>query len=160
MADNWDSEFAETWDGTSLGVTIPHPVFILAADGTPGTPGTELQQIDALTTLDAATFFLEREGLVLDPDGLHPSEWKLITAIYPILSGEAGTEVIFYLGGEIGQPESALAYQGPYSFIIGTTTKIDCLITCRYPAFQMSVTTNTEVILEALGFEYEAIGQD
>lgn len=159
MADEWNSESSETWGGSSRGVTIPHPVFI-PTTGTPRVPDDIFYQVDAATTLTAVTMFLERTGLVLEATGINPSEWKLITAIYPILSGEAGTEVIFYLGGEIGQPESGVVYYGPFSFIIGTTTKIDCLITCRYPAYKMYTTTNKTVVLEAIGFEFEGIGQD
>lgn len=161
MADNWDSNLIDTWTGSSLNVTIAHPVFLPALEATPSTPGISFYQIDGLEEdLGARLFSLEREGLVLQADGKHPSEIILITAIYPIITGPAGTEVIFYLGGEMGQPKSGVEYTGPYSYIIGTTTKIDCLVTCRYVAYKLQCTTQNPIILQEMGFEYENVGSD
>lgn len=163
MADEWNVDLYDTWAGNSRAISIAHPVFLPAQVADPTVSDMLFYQFDGqpLNTFPVERFFaLERQGIVLEAAGIAPSEMKLITAIYPIVQGPVGLSLNFYLGGEIGQPGSGVTYTGPYPFIIGTTTKIDCLVTCRYPAYKVQTTTRQRVIVEALGVEFESIGQD
>lgn len=165
MPDLWDSDDTP-WAGLPVAIPPFHPVLLRADPENRGTASNDFFQIDAIAltetppTFEAVDFYLEKEGLILEAQGISPSQVKLITMVYPILSGPRGTIVEFYFGGQVGQPEDDINYIGPYQFIIGTTRKIDCLVTCRYAAFKMYVSTTEEVTLEAIGFDFEVIGED
>ena len=162
MADEWSSDLTITWAGPSLGIVIAHPVFSLIANSIPATTlTTEFEQVDNVNgDTESRTAILERTGLSLEGGLGNPARMKLITAIYPVLTGPAGVQVTFSIGGELGQPGSGVTYQSPVFFTIGTTKKIDCLVTCKYAAIKLTSTSLEPIILQALGFEFEDIGQD
>lgn len=169
MADEWNVD-SEPWGKPPSALPIYHPTYLIADQTDVDSAGTEFRQVggEFLTTEDDPStpyiFYLEKQGLILEAEGIRPSSVKLITMVYPVIQGPVGTEVIFYLGGDIGQPDEDLNLYGPYTFVIGSSRKIDCLITCRYPAFTMTVNIASSpakpVILEAIGFEFAVIGED
>lgn len=186
LADTWDSGALTPWQGVSTDIALMHPVYLSTGRFTPvwllndtellwALEGDDVIALDEemedpyyrfyqygayVGTPIPQTMVLERTGLVIDSQGIRPSEMKLITGIYPVIEAPLGTVLTFEIGGELGQPSSGVTFSSPYTYTVGISTKIDCVITCRYPAFRVSYTGTAEVVLQAIGWEIEGIGSD
>ena len=90
---------------------------------------TKLYALDSLETADgtAMTTTLERVGLAFDA----PERVKLVRSVRPRIDGVVGQAVNVYVGGAMYADE-APSWAGPYSYTIGSTQKVDCLVTGRY----------------------------
>ena len=78
------------------------------------------------------TSFIERRGLALGDD----STVKLVRSIKPRISGEDGAEVTISVAGTF-DPDEEPVYTD-MTYIIGTTTHVDCLVEGKYLAIKFS----------------------
>jgi hypothetical protein len=94
----------------------------------------------------------DREGNpIVDPDTV-----KFVRAVHPRMAG--GATVSFYVGYQMTLDES-ITWTGPYSFVIGTDTKIDLSISGRYLSYRIEDTVNQHWHFHGLDIEMEVIGR-
>ncbi len=158
MAVNWDSEGTQPWAWVPRGYPSAHPLMLKAVAGV--ALNTFWQTESGIEDTEAREFRVERTGLRLEDETIRPDEMKLITALRPIIYGTLGEVLRFYIGGQNGQAESAIFWEGPYTFEIGVDTKIDCVVSCRYAAYRIETDSLIPFVLTALEFEFEGIGTD
>lgn len=155
MADEWNYEGALTWDGGGGGAPALSSYPVMLTSGA----ATFLQSdVEGLTGATALSVLLERVGLPLTGKGVRPSSVKMITGIWPIISGTPGDTVQVYIGSQVNSPTEAPVYMGPYTFTIGTTEFIDTLTTGRYGCVRFTSSGMNPWILEGYEIDFQEVG--
>ena len=125
MADFWSSN-DNTWAGGGLAFGEAHPVFIVGA----GFFQADTQFFTEETgTVNSR---LERIGLPLVADKVDPSSVKLITRLWPLITGKVGDQILIFVGAQENSPDETPVYEDAVTYTIGTTEFIDALSSGRY----------------------------
>ncbi len=143
MADlGWEDDDV-TWGGLELTSKVFSPVFL---DGTQ----FYLLGYDPTTALNA---YVERESVV------HENGLPLLgTFVWPQILGPDGGIISISLGGaEV--PDGAVAWEGPYDFVIGTDTFADFMVEGKYLAIRFESTGIAPWTLQSYSIDYEILGQ-
>jgi len=79
------------------------------------------------------TSYIERTGITVDESGQsNPSTVKSVTAIWPKMTlSTAGTDVNVYVGAQMST-ESAISWEGPYTFNPDDQSKVPVRVTGKY----------------------------
>ena len=109
----------------------------------------------------AMTATLERKHLGIPFRVNQPPDMqsmKMVTGVYPRIEGTPGGVVNVYVGSA---PDvyTDPTYQGPFPFTIGTTKKINCLVSGRLPAVKFESTTDVDWRLHGYEVEVKQIGK-
>lgn len=101
---------------------------------------TGLYTLDALETDNGTsqTSRLERTGITFGS----PDRVKLVRAVRPRIDGTAGRTVSVYVSGTMDF-DAAASWNGPYTFTIGTSLKVDCLVSGRYFGFKFEAASTS-----------------
>lgn len=119
---------------------------------------TKLYAFDAGETADgtAQTTRFERTGLSLDA----PERVKLVRSIRPRIDGVSGGTVNVYVGGSMdADAANTPTWSGPYSFTVGTSMKIDCLVSGRYLAVRFESADDSSWRLRSFDMDVQAQGE-
>lgn len=114
-----------------------------------------LQQ-DTGETFDGTTMncSLERSnmGLTRDVGGI-----KRVKRIFPRVLGTAGDIFKVYVGARTAI-DSAVTYQGPFNFTVGSDYKIDCRVSGRYISLRFDTSVDNSWRLSGFDLEYDNDG--
>jgi Flp pilus assembly protein TadG len=132
----WSSDIT-TWDETSFNPAQRN--LLLAVPGS-----TRLFRAPTGLQADGSNYtaFVERTGIGIPLKADGPPDYsvvKSLTRLWPRVTGDAGGVINVYVGGQ-DSPEGVVEWQGPYSYIIGTTDHIDALVTARLHAVRFEST--------------------
>jgi hypothetical protein len=143
----WDSETA-LWDAGAFNAALPSVVLASAAN-------TKLYKADQTELADGSsqTTMFERTGLHFDA----PDRVKLMRAVRPRIDGSSGEVVSVYVGSSM-DVDADPVWQGPYTFTIGSTLKVDCLATGRYFGIRFSSTSNATWRIRSVDYDVEPMG--
>lgn len=151
----WDSLSSTGWDSSGsiwdAGVsTLVSPRIVMASAG-----NTKLYAMDSTELADgsAQTTRLERSGLHFDM----PERVKLVRAVRPRIDGATGAVVNVYVGASMDVDQSP-TWSGPYAFTVGSTLKIDCLVSGRYIGVRYESDENTAWRLRGFDVDLEPMG--
>lgn len=130
-------------------MALPEVTKLMLADSTQQFAGVNMQS------------YVEREGLGFPLKLNTPPDFetrKLLTGIWPRISGTQGQTVNVYVGtqSDIGGPVS---WGPPRPYLIGTTKYIDCRVNSRLHALRFESTGNFEWKLEGYDVEVTPIGR-
>ena len=96
---------------------------------------TKLYRHETGNTKDGTnmTSYIERTGITVDESGQpNPSTVKSITAVWPKMTlSTAGTDVNVYVGAQMST-ESAISWEGPYTFNPDDQSKVPVRVTGKY----------------------------
>lgn len=122
--------------------------------------------LDDTTSFDGSnmTAYVEREAVALgrvDKAGFQNVDLqtrKFVRAIYPTITGTAGTTVDIYVGtqGALGE---AINWHGPYAFTIGTDYKVNCRLSARIISIKFQTTSDNDWSLVRYGVDWDMDGQ-
>jgi hypothetical protein len=97
---------------------------------------------------------VDREGNpVLDPGNV-----KFLRALHPRMSTTSGTATVQIQIGRQMTLDESVSWSAPFSFVVGTDTKIDCTISARYFSYRVYSQANHQWELMGMDFELEQIG--
>src|SRR5690606_33779821 len=102
---------------------------------------------------------LERIGWSIDGinrDGsirTNPYSVKIIREIWPVFRGTIGTELQISVGVQAKTPEDPIAWQGPFSFIIGEDVSIQPLLEGVY--FAIRITSQNQPVWSLLSMDID-----
>ena len=145
-AASWDSDLT-AWNGPDY---TPDTQRVLMASAL-----TKLYLLDASASYAGAlpNAYLERRGLSFDS----PESIKTITGIRPRITGNNGETVMIQVGKSTtidGDP----IYGAAKPFTIGSSLKIDCYVSSRYPAIKFSTGSAYVWRLDSYDFDVEITG--
>ncbi len=129
MADEWNSN-SNTWAGSSLAIGEAHPIFLV---------DNEFFQADTKffgEETGTVNSLLERIGIPLVADKVDPSSVKLITKVWPLITGKIGDQIEICVGAQENSPDEAPVYEAPVIYTLGTTEFIDAMSSGRYAALK------------------------
>lgn len=119
------------WDGSATADAIPTPV--VASYSAQSIYSLDISEADATGTQASR---LERTGLSFGK----PDRVKLLRALRPRIDGTATRTVSVYVSGTMDY-DAAASWVGPYTFTIGNSLKIDCLVSGRYFGVKIEATS-------------------
>jgi len=152
MADEWSYESAYSWAGLPSNPADAYPVILETGTG-------NFYQADSpLATTIPLSVVLERVGIPFKGERVDPLTVKLLTGIWPLISGTPGDQISVYLGMQEKTPADPVTWSGPFTFTIGTTEFIDATLSGRYAAVRFESSGVNPWTLIAYDLEYEVIG--
>lgn len=146
------------WDQQSYNPTLLSLLMVSAA-------GNKLYHVDSGETFNgvAMTSYVERTGIPLGKvgaDGRMRADlqtYKHVRAIYPRIEGANGVTVSCYVGTQQIY-NGTTTWNGPYTYTIGTTRKIDVRVTGRIIGLKFQSTGTDTWALTGYGIDYEMAG--
>jgi len=99
------------------------------------------------------TSFLEKSGIHLD----QPDRVKLIKSIYPRVKADAGTRIMFQVGGAM-DVEGAITWKDPVTYTVGTSYKVDSMASGRFLAMRVQSIDDAQYEIRSMDIEYEFMG--
>lgn len=102
----------------------------------------------------AQTTRLERKGMHLDA----PEVVKLIRGVRPRIDGDTGATVSVYVGASM-DVDAEPTWAGPYTFTIGSTLKVDTLVSGRWAAVRFESSAANKWSLRSFDIDYVLTGQ-
>lgn len=113
-------------------------------------------QQDTGETFDGTTMqcSLERSNMGLTRD---VGSIKRVKRVFPKVIGTAGDSFRVYVGARTAI-DSAVAYQGPFSFVIGSDYKIDCRVSGRYISLRFETSLTNSWRISGFDVEYDTGG--
>jgi hypothetical protein len=153
VADNWNSNnLPWNFGGTAVGARLP---VMINSD--------EFYQADS-DNFDEETgtvnCLLERIGIPLLADYVHPSSVKLWTRFWPVIRGRVGDAISISMGMQEETTEDTPIYLPAQDFIIGTTQSLDGAIAGRYACIKFEATNIHPWTLIRYQLEWEVIGRN
>lgn len=147
--DVWDSD-ESTWDSTSA-----NPVLKTSIAAVPS--ATQLRLVEDTNTFSgsAMTAYVERTGIGVPLKTGAPPDFttmKLCTTIWPRIEGTDGGVVEVTVGTQ-DDIDGSVTWSSPQAYVIGTTRKIDTLVSGRLLAVRFASYSNIEWRLH--GYEME-----
>jgi hypothetical protein len=141
----WDSDFA-TWSDASNSTPVGRLVIL-------DTANSKFYAEGDYDTDDGTNFssYVQRTGIEAG-DG---SVIKYVSRIYP---KAAGTGSLYFYVGASDSPNGTYAWEGPYTYTIGTSRKIDCRVSGRYLGIIAGSTTGGLWQLSSYIIEGEGVG--
>lgn len=117
---------------------------------------SEIYIADSGNLADGAAFTatIERTGLDMGA----PDRRKLIREVWPLIDGTAGTQVTVQVGAS-ENPTSAPTWNAAQNFTIGTSNKVDALVSGRYMSYRITSTGADPWRIRSLLFNGAAIGK-
>jgi hypothetical protein len=151
----WETDNQE-WGAADFIYSQAKPVMII---------GNEFYQADAGLRFGESPLrvVLSRTGLTIfgkDRFGNWKSDqssYKEISGCWPLIRGQAGTQVDIYLGAQ-DSTEDPIRWDGPFPYICGQTTFIDPLISGRFLAIRFESLDQEPWELLSYDLEIELIG--
>jgi len=105
-------------------------------------------------------FLLERVGIPLVAEFVHPSSIKLITRIWFVIEGTVGDQISVSMGAQEKDSQEAPIYLPPEIYTIGTTESIDGIISGRYACIKLEATDIDPWTLVRYQIDFEVIGRN
>lgn len=129
--------------------------YLLMADGS----RTLFYRADTTEQFNAAnmTAYVSRGTLPLTGDHDDIQRYKTIHEVWPVIEGTAGGTVNIYIGKRDYLGDS-VSWDGPYAYVIGTTTKINTRATGRIIDIKFESTANITWSLQRYTLKYTING--
>lgn len=152
MADTW-ATIATTWAGNTVSNAYDFKL-IAAPANYYRLDQLEVGQVDNATDVLVS---LERVGLPLGSEG-ESTTVKLVKGFSPVITGTAGTELLFWFGAQEKTPEDTVEWEGPFSFIIGETDYLDPFVSGRFLALKVSSQSKEPWVFQGYTLDVVEVG--
>lgn len=149
------------WDDPSL-LTNEEKIFFSAAGA------SKIYRLDRTLLQDSGVSYrsyIERTGIAVASKApitgapiINKDIVKKLLAVWPQINAAAGTEIDIYVAG-IMELSDTYVWQGPYTFTVGTTVKIDAPVTGRFLGVRFEETNNVDWSLQGYTLELSTQGQ-
>lgn len=155
-ANPWDTDLT-AWDERAYSPAAPQIMF-----AKPGT-SKDLTRAEVTNQFNGVNFtsYMERQDLaILGKDWrgnwmVDTNMRKLVTEVWPRVEAMPGTQIDVYVGKRDNLNE-AIAYTGPFPFIVGTDQKVNPLVEGRYISFKFASSGNSS--WKMTGYDFEVVG--
>ncbi len=152
--DNWNSNNLP-WGHGGIAIGLRLPVMMI--------DDFFLQADSGFLAEDTGTFtsLLERVGLPLVGDFVHPSSIKLITRVWPVIEGTIGDIITVTVGAQEIDSQGSPIYGAGQPYIIGTTESLDVAESGRYGCIKFEADQDVSPwTLVRYQMEFEVIGRN
>lgn len=150
-SETWDADGA-SWDA---GLSTRAQAQLLSAQ-------TVLRRLDVDNDFAGTDYqaLFERTGLGVPlKEGQPPdiSSWKLLRQVWPRVSGMVGATVWVTVGSQ-ASVDAPVVWAAPQAFVIGTSSKVDCLVSGRLLAIRFAYTGAGDFAVHGYSLDVEFLG--